>query len=332
MQSNITTIIDDTPLLAERFRVIRPLGEGSAGVVYHVADLKRNSQEVALKILTNKDAFDEHTLRRFEEEIKVMQRLRHPNLIQAYDLITLEDTIAFSMELVKGLDLGKLYSKLKLEPQEIDRIFKQLLLALHELHSNGIVHRDIKLENVLICDDGTVKLSDLGLMKKSDLKDLTRTGVLLGTAQYMPPEYITESKFDNRGDLYACGIMLYEMLSGKRRLAELKGMEAIEYLIRNRFELPKLPLHGAAQKYMRIIERATQKNVKKRYQTALEMAEDFCPELKKVKPASGIAIKPSVQVFDFCEAEKSAQHKMPIKLLAALLLGAALLAGLIWIR
>lgn len=323
MQGSITTVIDSTPLLAERFRVIRPLGEGSAGVVYHVADLQRDNKEVALKILTNKDAFDEHTLRRFEEEIKVMQRLRHANLIEAYDLIQLEDTIAFTMELVKGLDLGKLYNKTQLEHGEIDSIFKQLLLGLQELHSNGIVHRDIKLENVLICDDGSVKLSDLGLMKKSDLKDLTRTGVLLGTAQYMPPEYITASQFDNRGDIYACGVMLYEMLSGKRRLAELKGMEAIEHLIRSGFELPKLPLHGVAQKYMRIIEKATLKNPKKRYQTALEMAQDFCPELRSGHAPSGIAIKPSVQVFDYCKGGGRTKATDPVKLIVFLVVAAA---------
>ncbi len=271
-----TEILERKPALADRFEVIQNLGSGAAGSVYLVKDRKLGGQKVALKVLTNTSAFDEHTLTRFREEIRALFEVRHPNIIQAYELIESDDVIAFTMEYVPGCDLGTLFQERSIELQEIDHIFKQLLSALAELHKIGIVHRDLKLENILIRNDGLVKLSDLGLMKRMDGAALTKTGILLGTAQYLPPEYIKgSSDYDQRGDIYAVGVMLFELLTGKRRLADKPGMQAIEELIRTKFEVPKMALGGLPRKYVQIVYKAMEPIVSKRFQSVTEMQEAF---------------------------------------------------------
>ncbi|RMG44532.1 MAG: serine/threonine protein kinase [Candidatus Dadabacteria bacterium] len=275
VHSDRDTIISARPVLSERFEVLRVLGEGAAGVVYLVRDRQRNGEKVALKVLTRSEAFDENTLERFKRELNACQKINHPNIVRAYELVKIEGALAFSMEYVEGQDLGKVFKKRKLAPHEIDHIFDQLLEALKELHQNNIYHRDLKLENVLIGKDGVVKLSDLGLMKHEDLQSLTKSGILLGTAQYMPPEYIKYCEYDARSDLYAVGVMLYEVVTGKRRLADKQGMEAIEYLLKTRFSIPKLTLNDVPRKYIAIIDKAMDPKASRRFQSAAEMQEAF---------------------------------------------------------
>lgn len=257
--------------LAERFDLIRSLGEGASGGVFLVRDLRHGGREVALKILEDPEAFDEHTLMRFKEELETLRTIRHPNLIEAYDLIDLGDTVAYTMECVDGHDLARFVRQRTLTFEDIDRICMQVLSALEELHSRNILHRDIKLENILWRRDGNVKLSDLGLMKKLDAQGLTRAGLLLGTAQYMPPEYIKRGKYDARGDLYALGIMIYELLVGKRRFADMPGNKVIEHLIKTKFALPELALTDIPMKYRNILRRALDPDPQQRYQSASEM-------------------------------------------------------------
>ncbi|MDC0358368.1 serine/threonine protein kinase [Oligoflexia bacterium] len=284
-----TSILEGRPALLNRFELIRTLGEGAAGAVYLVRDLEQK-REVALKVLINKGAFDEHTLLRFKQEMEACQQVRHPHIVEAYDYIELPDTIAYTMEYVDGKDLRYLFTEGNIGWEKIDQIFSQLLSALYKLHSHGIVHRDVKLENVLIGADGEVKLSDLGLMKRLDQEGLTRTGVLLGTAQYLPPEYIKATKYDERGDLYVTGVMLFELLTGNRRLSDKAGVEAIEHLIKTKFEIPTIALTGLPPKYIEIVTRAMQPKPSKRYQTALEMQAAFSLPLNG-KVDAGVQVK-----------------------------------------
>ncbi|MCB0333502.1 MAG: serine/threonine protein kinase [Bdellovibrionales bacterium] len=333
-----TTIISTRPALANRFRVLDTLGEGAGSSVYLVSDLEKNGKQVALKVLVNDEAFDEHTLERFRDEMRVCRDLSHPNIIQAYDFIDLGDTIAFSMEYVKGCDLGSMfYEKKEFTPKEIDWIFDQLLSALEELHKRNIVHRDLKLENVLIREDGVVKLSDLGLMKDLNSRGMTRAGVLLGTAQYMPPEYIRSSKYDGRGDLYAVGIMLLEILTGKRRLVDKPGMEAIEHLIKTKFEIPELLLTGLPKKYVSIIRRATQSEPKHRYQSASEMKLDFAKpdeefsEYGATSMDSNISVKSvATRMFGSSTNSKKSPLGLAVRIVAAVFI--LLVAGALYLR
>ena len=315
--------------MANRFEVLGILGEGGASAVYRVADREHNNEERALKILLNNEAFDEHTLARFKDELRVCQQIRHPNIIEAYDLIALDKTIAFTMEYVPGSDLGRIFAQRQIQYEEIDKIFTQFLSALAELHKHNIVHRDIKLENVLIRNDGVVKLTDLGLIKHQDSKGLTRTGVLLGTAQYMPPEYIKAGKYDERGDIYATGVMLYEILTRKRRLHDKPGMQAIEHLLKTRFEIPKLPLEGLPRKYQTLIERSLDPSPRKRYQTPSEMLVDFTRD-HSLSNVPSIEIRAGLQIHDFSSEpirRKLQRRSKIIILLSIALFSAALVVA-----
>ena len=271
-----TKIINDRPVLAERFEVIRLLGEGAAGAVFLVKDIEKEGELVALKILTNTEAFDEHTLKRFLDELHVAQSLKHPNIVQAYDFIKMSDSIAYTMEYVEGKDLSTIADERLLSYEEIDQILIQVLSALGELHKGGILHRDLKLENVLISKDGTAKLVDLGLMKKLNAESkMTKTGILLGTAQYLPPEYIKHGEYTVQSDLYAVGLMLYELLAGERRLHNLHGNEAIDYLLDTGFKVPRVSNFARGPipaKYEELIECALNPKPKKRFTNSDEMA------------------------------------------------------------
>lgn len=287
------TVIEKWPVLAGRFEVLETLGEGAAGSVFLVLDLHRGRKQVALKMLTNQKAFDEHTFQRFIDEFTVCQKLNHPNIVQAYDVIRLDDGIAFTMEYVRGRDLAKVIKQDQLSYTQIDRIFCELLEAVAELHCNSIVHRDLKLENILLTDQGGIKLVDLGLIKRFDVeKQLTRSGILLGTAQYMPPEYIQAGTYDYRSDIYAIGLILYEMLSGERKLSKLKGMEAIEHLMKTNFAIPKLSLRNGEpipEKYLVILDQALEPRPSRRFQSAKEMQSSFVKNAQVHKSSKATA-------------------------------------------
>src|SRR5262249_19358674 len=141
------------------------------------------------------------------------------------------------------------------------------------------IHRDVKLENILLTEDGGVKLADLGLLKRlGNEKGMTRTGVLLGTAQYMPPEYVKNGVYDERSDVYAAGLALYELLTGERRLHHLKGMEALDYLIKSDFHVAPLLRTSRGllpTKYKKILERSLDPSPRKRFANVAELKQAF---------------------------------------------------------
>jgi serine/threonine protein kinase len=151
----------------------------------------------------------------------------------------------------------------------------QILDAIHELHSQGIVHRDLKLENILLSENGEVKVTDLGLMKRTDSHKRTRPGLILGTAQYMPPEYVKKGEFDTRGDIYALGVILLELLSRKRRLETVPDNKALEFLIKRKFIIDEQLFLGVSEGYRKIISKATAVNPAERYQSVLELRFDI---------------------------------------------------------
>lgn len=270
-----TAVITRQPLLASRFEIIKVLGEGAAGSVFHVRDYERDGKEVALKVLQNSAAFDEHTFERFRAEIRMLQEVQHPHIVSAFDYIPLEHTIAYTMEYVKGQDLAHLILERPLTFTELDRIFDQLLSALEALHGKGIFHRDLKLENILYSEDREIKITDFGLAKQEAARGLTRTGVLLGTAQYMPPEYIQKGLFDGQSDIYCVGILLYELIVRKRYLDDKSGKDAISYLIAKEFQVElELPPYTPPN-YIEIIHRAMEPDPAHRFKTAAEMRQAF---------------------------------------------------------
>lgn len=311
----------------ERFSKLRTLGVGAAGSVLLVKDKERDDDVVALKILKNDLAIDEHTLKRFNEEARLCQEIGHPNIIRAYDLVRFQDHIAYTMEFVEGCDLGDLYRDIEMTPVFIDHIFDQLLSALGALHERKIVHRDLKLENIIVQSDGTMKLGDLGLVKHLELNDLTRAGILLGTAQYMAPEYVLKQKFDERSDLYAAGIILLELLTGKRRLKSMDGEEALLHLTKTRFEIPEETLQEMPYKYQHIIRRSCEPEWELRYTSAEEMRKDFhLPEEHFEKLAKS---RKRTRKIRLDSGKSKNRSKLFLKVVSGILLGTTLLLGTI---
>ncbi len=299
------TIVQRHPLLSSRFELVARLGYGAAGEVFLVVDKGAAGKEVALKVLNNEQAFDESTYQRFLDEIRICQKIRHPNIIEAYDFIDLGGKIAYTMEYVKGEDLSALIARRRVTAAEIDSIFSQLLSALCELHGNKIIHRDVKLENILCREDGVVKLTDFGLIRHLEGTRMTKTGTLLGTAQYLPPEYIRTGVYDVRSDIFACGYVLYELLTGERWMSDMDGTKALRALLKAGFKQPEVTAENVETKYKLIMRRALDPEPQRRFQSAFEMREAFfdaekiLPQGVKIHPRIGFKEYPTPMVVDF---------------------------------
>src|SRR5215831_17867350 len=208
------------------------LGKGGMGEVYRGRDLKLK-REVAIKILPDEFASDPERVNRFQREAEVLASLSHPNIAGIHDLRHVGDTQFLIMELVEGETLADRIKRGPLPVEEALQIGKSICEALEAAHEKGIVHRDLKPANVKLAPDGKVKVLDFGLAKAMESAPATtlsnsptllsaaasNAGVILGTAAYMSPEQAKGKSVDKRADIWAFGVVLYEMLTGKMLFA-----------------------------------------------------------------------------------------------------------------
>ncbi len=200
--------------LGERYLIEKELGRGGMGVVYLAKD-KQLDRRVALKFLGTLVDNNEEYRQRFVREAKTAAKVNHPNIVAVYDISASEGKAYIAMEYVEGTSLFQhVQKKGRLHPREALNYMAQACSALYAMHSLGIVHRDIKPDNILIAKGGTVKLMDFGLAKADDNR-ITKSNVVMGTPCYMAPEQAMGKEVDNRADIYALGLVLYEMLTGK---------------------------------------------------------------------------------------------------------------------
>jgi serine/threonine-protein kinase len=186
------------------------------GAVY-LAEQPGLGREVAIKELIQ--SADPVSLRRFLQEAQVMARTSHPNLVQVHDMELIGSVTYLVMEFVRGRSLRDWMSQASIPPPQVFAVMHGVLMALDYAHRHSIVHRDMKPENVLISDEGMVKVADFGIARLTDDTGLggtaTRTGTTVGTPQYMSPEQVASSRVDGRSDLYSAGIMFYELVAGQ---------------------------------------------------------------------------------------------------------------------
>ncbi len=269
------------------YKILKMLGAGGMGEVYLAQDT-RLDRKVALKILPAAFAEDAERMRRFVREAKAASALNHPNILTIYETGEFENTNYIASEFVEGETLSE---RIRREPMNLKALLEvavQVAGALQAAHGAGIVHRDIKPDNVMIRPDGFVKLLDFGIAKLTEkktepldaeaataIKSGTTPGMIIGTANYMSPEQARGKAVDARTDIFSFGIVLYEMLSGKRAFEGENAMDVISSILQKE----PVPLSrltpDVPHEIERIVGKALRKDCEERYQTAKDLLIDL---------------------------------------------------------
>jgi len=258
------------------YKILEKLGEGGMGVVYKAEDTKLK-REVAIKFLPHHISVNEDERKRFEIEAQAAASLNHPNISTIYSIETSDKEAFIVMEFIDGKELK---DKIKSGPVEINeavKIISQIAEGLKAAHKKGIVHRDIKSSNIMINNEGAVKIMDFGLAKVGT-SNITKVGLTIGTAAYMSPEQATNEDVDYRSDIWSLGVIFYEMLTGN---LPYKGEfeQAIIYSILNEEPEPVSKIRNEIPlKLEQILFKTLSKEKEKRYQSA----EDFLNDIREV--------------------------------------------------
>ena len=259
----------------DRYQIIRTIGEGGMANVYLAHDTILD-REVAVKILRGDLSDDEKFVRRFQREAISASSLSHPNIVEMYDVGEDEGKYYIVMEYVDGKTLKSLVKRRgSLTLTEVIDIMLQLTSAVACAHDSYIIHRDIKPQNVLIKEDGTVKITDFGIAMALNSNELTQTNSVMGSVHYLPPEQANGSGSTIKSDIYSLGILMFELLTGK---LPFKGDNAVEIAIKQmRDQIPSVCAINSEipQAVENIILKACAKNPKNRYENVLEMHDDI---------------------------------------------------------
>ena len=263
----------------DRYEIIKSIGEGGMANVYlgHDTILDRN---VAIKILRGDLANDEKFVRRFQREALSASSLAHPNIVEMYDVGEDDGTYYIVMEYVEGKTLKQLLKKRgTLTLSEAIDIMSQLTDGMAHAHDSYIIHRDLKPQNIMIKDDGQIKITDFGIAMALNSTQLTQTNSVMGSVHYLPPEQASGKGCTIKSDIYSMGIIFYELLSGS---LPFRGDNAVEIALKHMREpLPSLREDNPSipQSIENIIKKATAKNPKNRYDSARSMHEDLLTAL-----------------------------------------------------
>lgn len=260
---------------AGRYQIIDELGKGGMGRVYRVID-KKLGEEIALKLIRPEAASDKVALERFRTELKAARQIVHKNVARMFDLNEEKGVPYITMEYVKGENLRRLIKKMgRLSPEQAVPIARQVGEGLAEAHRLGVLHRDLKPQNIMIDEEGKARIMDFGLARFLKSDGTTETGVVVGTPAYISPDQVEGLEIDGRSDLYSLGVVLYEMVTGRTPFQSETGLSlALKHVI----ETPKDPREINAEipeALSRIILKCLEKDREIRYQTAEELITDL---------------------------------------------------------
>jgi serine/threonine protein kinase/tetratricopeptide (TPR) repeat protein/TolB-like protein len=262
-------------VLGGRYEILALLGEGGMGAVYKAKD-REVERVVALKLIRPEMASNPSILARFKQELMTAHQVTHKNVIRIYDLSEADGVKFITMEFVEGSDLRQLYrEKGKLPPEEAVDIIRQVCMALDAAHSAGIIHRDLKPQNIMRDKTGRILVMDFGLARSVQSEGMTQTGALLGTIEYMSPEQAMGKTLDQRSDLFAVGLIFYELLSGKMPFKAETAMASL--LMRNQERaVPLADIDATVPAGLSdIVSRCLERDLERRYASAAEIIADL---------------------------------------------------------
>ena len=273
---------------AKRYQIIEELGKGGMGRVYKVLD-KEIGEKVALKLLNPEIAAESKTIERFRNELKTARQISHKNVCRMYHLSKEEGAPYIIMEYVRGEDLKSVIRMMgRLSPGQTVSIAKQVCEGLNEAHRLGVVHRDLKPQNIMIDRNGDVKIMDFGIARSLQAKGMTGEGVMIGTPEYMSPEQAEGKVADERADIYALGIILFEMMTGR---VPFEGETPLSVALKHKTEAPPDPRKINTQipdDLAQLILRCLEKEKGRRYQSAPELLGEFSKIEKGIPTAEKV--------------------------------------------
>lgn len=262
-----------------RYHIIGSIGSGGMANVYLAHDLILD-RDVAVKVLRFDFQNDQAAIRRFQREALAATELVHPNIVSVYDVGEEDGLQYLVMEYVKGMDLKRyIQTHFPIPYSTVVDITQQILSAVAMAHEHRIIHRDLKPQNILIDEHGTVKITDFGIAIALSETSITQTNTMLGSVHYLSPEQARGSMATNQSDIYAVGIILYEMLTGN---VPFDGESAVTIALKHfQEEIPSVKMFdpGIPQSLENVVRHATAKDPSDRYKTANEMAEDLYTSL-----------------------------------------------------
>jgi DNA-binding response OmpR family regulator len=247
-------------------KVLRLIGEGGMARVY-LASREGDDEPLVVKILRREVLRNKTALQRFMEEYALVERIQSRHVARIYSHGQSVEHAYLVMEFFEGGDLMKRLAGTALEPAEAMRIFRELMFALGDIHEKGILHRDLKPQNLMFRQDGTLAILDFGIAKQIDAIDRTKEGEVLGTPRYMSPEQVQGRALDLRTDIYSAGVLLYQMFTGQHLF---EGETAVEVALHHlNTPPPALPEHLRA--YQRLLDKLLEKDREARFRNADEV-------------------------------------------------------------
>src|ERR1700685_4292891 len=272
-----------------RYRIEALLGQGGMGRVYKASDKELN-RTVAIKVVRQGVVGEEDALNRFKQELVLASKISHKNILRIHDLGEVDGMKFITMAYVEGQDLHQIIKENpKLPLERVLKFATQLAGALAAAHAEDVVHRDLKPQNILLDKNDQVYISDFGLAKSfaEGAVGMTQTGAFLGTPRYMSPEQVEGKPTDGRADLYAYGLILYEMVTGDVPFTGESTLKVMYQRIQEKPKNPKLINAALPNWLVRIIMRCLEKDVADRYQSAYEILADL--QGAKTSSSSGVS-------------------------------------------